>query len=126
MILIDTSVWISLYRKDKAEIGQKMWALTAANEAALCGQVWVEFVGGFRKKDQRKEYEKLLKAYPFLDTSREAYEKAAEFLANHPRLGAGDAIIAATAVTQKVPLLTLDHDFKVLEKEGLEIISSAP
>ena len=119
MVLVDTSVWISLYRKEKALIGQKMWTLVSENQAALCGQVWVEFVGGFRKSTERHFHEKALKAFSFLETTREAFESAAEFLAKYPRLEPGDAIIAATALSSKSPLFTLDRDFSVLVSEGL-------
>jgi len=96
-----------------------MWALVTANEAAFCGQVWVEYLGGFRKEADRKTHEKSLRSFPFLETTREAYEKAAHLLAKHPRLGAGDAIIAATALMTKASLFTLDKDFQELALEGL-------
>jgi predicted nucleic acid-binding protein len=121
MVLIDTSVWISLYRKEKSEIGQKLWALVAENRAALCGQVWVEYLGGFRRKEERSKHSKALHAFPFLETSRKAFERAAELLADFPRLGSGDAIIAATAMVTQSALFTLDKDFSVIVHEGLEL-----
>lgn len=122
MVLIDTSVWIALYRGAKTDLGERLWSLTTADTAAVCGQVWVEFLGGFRKEKQRLEFESSLRAFPFLETSRGAFEKAAELLAKHPRLGSGDAIIAATALTTRSSLLTLDHDFQVLVPEGLDLV----
>ena len=121
MVLVDTSVWIALYRKEKTDVGQKMWALVAENQAALCGQVWVEYLGGFRKEAERRENTAGLRRFPFLEPTRGAFEKAAELLARHPRLGSGDAIIAATAMTTKSPLWTLDRDFSSLITEGLEL-----
>lgn len=53
MVLIDTSIWLSLYRKQESELAQKLWMLAARNEAAVSGQVWVEFLGGFRKQAVR-------------------------------------------------------------------------
>lgn len=44
MVLVDTSVWISLYRRRGSEVGERLWQLVARNEAAICGQVWVEFI----------------------------------------------------------------------------------
>ena len=38
MVLVDTSGWISLYRRRNNEVGEKMWRVVARNEAALCGQ----------------------------------------------------------------------------------------
>ncbi|MBI4373399.1 MAG: PIN domain-containing protein [Deltaproteobacteria bacterium] len=121
VVLVDTSVWISLYRKENAEIGQRMLSLVSDNQAALCGQVWVEYLGGFRKEPDRREHERSLGKFPFLETTRTAYERAAALLAFHPRLGPGDAIIAATAIDSRSPLFTLDRDFFRLASEGLEL-----
>ncbi|HEX5035341.1 MAG TPA: PIN domain-containing protein [bacterium] len=121
MVLIDTSVWIALFRKKSGDLGEKMLTLVANNNAALCGQVWVEYLGGFRKEELRRYHEAALGNFPFLETSRSAFRLAANLLAAHPRLGAGDAIIAATAISNGSPLLTLDKDFLPLSKEGLEL-----
>ena len=67
MVLVDTSIWIALYRKKGTRIGQKIWMLAARNEAAVAGQIWVEFLGGFREQSLRQAYEEKLRAYPFLD-----------------------------------------------------------
>jgi predicted nucleic acid-binding protein len=119
MVLVDTSVWISLFRKENEEIGQKMWGLTAANQAAVCGQVWVEYIGGFRKESERKKHAKAFQAFPYLETTHKAYELGADLLGKYPQLGPGDAMIAATAITTGAPLFTTDHDFQALRKEGL-------
>jgi len=121
VVLIDTCIWITLYRKQGADLGQKVWALAADNQAAFCGQVWVEYMGGFRNDLERKRYEKAFRSFPWIPTDRHAYEKAADLLARHPRLVAGDAIIAATAILNRAPLLTIDKDFSVLGSEGLEL-----
>ena len=119
MVLVDTSIWIGLYRKQESEIAQKLWILAARNEAAISGQVLVEFLGGFRKELVRRSYRRKLNAYRFSDTTRAAYELAAELLAEHPRLGPGGAIIAATAITTQSALFTTDRDFAVLRTDGL-------
>jgi predicted nucleic acid-binding protein len=123
MVLIDTSIWIALYRKQRAETGEKMWMLAARNEAAIAGQIWVEFLGGFREQSIRSAYEEKLRAYPFLGTTKAAFDLAADLLAAHPRLGAGDAIIAATAISSDVPLWTADRDFHELTPAGLRLFS---
>ena len=100
-----------------------MWMLAARNEAAVSGQIWVEFLGGFRDPVMRSAYEEKLRAYPFLETTRAAFDLAAGLLAAHPRLGAGDAIIAATAISSGVPLWTADRDFHELTSDGLRLFS---
>jgi predicted nucleic acid-binding protein len=123
MVLVDTSVWISLYRKRDTAIGQKLWMLAARNEAAVSGQVWVEFLGGFRKPAERSSFRDKLRAFGFLETTRAAYDLAVELLAAHPRLGAGDAIIGATAITSRSALFTLDRDFAPLAAHGLQLFT---
>jgi predicted nucleic acid-binding protein len=122
MVLVDTSIWISLYRKKDAETGQRIWMLTARNEAAVTGQIWVEFLGGFRDPVTRAAYTEKFRAFPFVETGRDSYDLAAELLAAHPRLGAGDAIIAATAITSGAALWTADADFNDLRAEGLTLV----
>jgi predicted nucleic acid-binding protein len=121
MVIVDTSIWISLYRKKSAEIGQMIWMLTARNEAAVTGQIWVEFLGGFRDRSIRTAYADKFRAYPFIESDRAAYDLAAELLAAHPRLGAGDAIIAGTAITSGAALWTTDADFDELLADGLHL-----
>ena len=121
MVIVDTSIWISLYRKKSAEIGQTIWMLTARNEVAVTGQIRVEFLGGFRDRTRRIAYAEKLRAYPFIETGRAAYDLAANLLAAHPRLGAGDAIIAGTVIASGVALWTTDTDFDDLAADGLQL-----
>jgi predicted nucleic acid-binding protein len=121
MVIVDTSIWISLYRRKAAEIGERMWMLTVRNEAAVIGPVWVEFLGGFRDRATRAAYTEKFRAFPFIETERGAYDLAAELLAAHPRLGAGDAVIAATAIMSGAALWTPDADFHELRADGLRL-----
>ena len=121
MVLVDTSVWISLYRRRRSEIGERMWRLVARGDAAICGQIWVEFIGGFRRSPERQRMVAGLRWFPFLDSDRQVFERAADLLARHAVLGPGDAIIAATAIHARVQLFTLDSDFQALTSEGLSL-----
>ena len=102
-------------------MGERIVMLVTRNEAAITGQIQVEFLGGFRDASTRAAYAEKLRAYPFVETGRAAYDLATELLANHPRLGAGDAIIAATAITSGSSLWTTDGDFEELASEGLNL-----
>lgn len=121
MVLVDTSVWISLFRRSRSRVGERIWQITARDEAAVCGQVWVEFIGGFRATEKRHAYADEMRAYQWLDTSREACELAAEWCASLQDIGPGDALIAATAFTHGAALLTLDAGFTNLADEGLRV-----
>ncbi len=121
MVLIDTSVWIQLYRKKTVPIGERVWALVGENEAAICGQVYTEFLSGFKKKDEFAFFEEKLSRFPWLETNQKIFQTAAKILVNHKGLGLGDAIIAATALVWNVPLLTLDKGFHNAQIDGLKI-----
>jgi len=124
MVLIDTSIWIGLYRQRNSELGGLVWRFVAQNQAAICGQVYVEFISGFRKEKQREDYASDFQGFPFLETNFEACKIAAEILAHFPNLGSGDAMIGATAILHQVPLLTVDKDFRCLESWGLRLFLS--
>jgi predicted nucleic acid-binding protein len=122
MVCVDTSVLIAHHRNPRGAAAARLRALVDANEAAICGQVWVEFVGGYRNARRRSLIAGLLREFPCLDTSRDAFELAAEWVATHRAIGPGDAIIAATAVSNDVPLLTIDRGFEVLAGAGLVLL----
>ncbi|MBI4237377.1 MAG: PIN domain-containing protein [Deltaproteobacteria bacterium] len=124
MVLVDTSVWITLYRKKDHALGQLLWSLVARNAAAICGQIWVEFIGGFRTAQLRAEYAATFASFEWLPTDESTYRLAADLLATCPQLGSGDVIIAATAITHDVPLLTGDTDFQQLVAHGLQLVNT--
>jgi predicted nucleic acid-binding protein len=121
LVLVDTSVWISLYRQKGSALGDYLAYLAAKNEAAVCGQIVVEFLGGFRKSAEFDRYRDNLSAFPFLPTLPDAYWRAAAWTARHRRISSGDAIIAATAHAADASLLTRDRAFLSLEDEGLRL-----
>jgi len=121
VVLVDTSIFISLHRHRSARIAQRLQQLANRNEAAVCGPVWVEFVGGFRSKRKRERIAEMLKAYPWLDSPRQVFELAADWVADYRGIGAGDAIIAATAYFNDARLMTIDKGLLTLTAAGLEV-----
>ncbi|MBV8781010.1 MAG: PIN domain-containing protein [Phycisphaerae bacterium] len=122
MTLLDTSIFIALFRRRHLGIGERVKDLIIQNEAYICGQVWVEYLGGFRSASRRKMYAEQLSSLPWLSTTREAFEFAADLQAMHQSLNSADAIIAATAILQDAQLLTIDKDFASLREYGVEIV----
>ena len=124
MVCIDTSIWVLSWRQNGGEVWHDLRELILADQAALCGQVWVELIGGFRSEERRMTNTRRLHGYPWLDTSRTAYELAAEWIASFKGIGAGDAIIAATAFLNDSPLFTVDRSFESLRGAGLKLFKS--
>ena len=122
MVCIDTSIFITIHRQPKSPLAIRMFELASDGEAALCGQVWVELIGGFRNVARRKLVRKGLVEYAWIETSRDAFDLAANWVATYRGIGAGDAIIAATAYLNHCPLFTVDRGFKPLCAAGLELL----
>jgi predicted nucleic acid-binding protein len=121
LVLVDTSVWISLYRQKVTALGDYLAYLVARNEAAICGQILVEFLGGFKKPGEFARYRGNLDGFPFLPTPADAFWIAAGWSARHRGISTGDAIIAATAHVAEATLLTRDRAFAILERQGLRL-----
>lgn len=121
--VIDTIVFIQLFRKHQTALSRQVIALVERDEAAICGQVWVEFLGGFGNERRRQDYAQRLSAYTWLNSPREAYRLAADLCAKYRGIGPGDAVIAATVIVNNASLLALDIGFNSLVSEGLKLAS---
>jgi predicted nucleic acid-binding protein len=121
VVCLDSSILISLYRNPNMPGLETARSVIIDGSACLCGQVWVETVGGFRSNERRAQCAENLAEFPWLDTPREAYELAADWVARHAGIGAGDAIIAATVKLADARLLTCDKAIAVLKREGVKI-----
>jgi predicted nucleic acid-binding protein len=124
MVLVDTSVWIGLYRAQESATGKAMRGLISRNEVAICGPVFVEYVGGFKSSTLRRMQIDLMRSLHWLDTTRTILERAAEWLGRSKHVGAVDAIVASTAFEFDIPLLTFDKDFEELKRFGVELLPS--
>lgn len=123
MVCIDTSIFISVYRQPKSKVATRMAELSDSNQIYICGQVWIELVGGFRNAERRRFVSERLRDYHWLETARNAYELAAEWVSTFRGIGPGDAVIAATAYLNECDLFTLDQSFNGLQKAGLKILA---
>lgn len=88
---------------------------------AVCGQVWLEYLGGFKRWADRERARRLFNSFEFLETTKHDFDLAAELRVKYS-LGYGDLSIAAVSIRNSVSLMTFDRDFKVLEQEGLKLI----
>lgn len=119
MVCLDSSILIGQVRAPGSAWAEEAAIVLRQGKACICGQIWVEVVGGYRSQSRRKTFTAYLQAFPWLETSREAFELAAEWVAKYRNFGPGDAIIAATVLLNDATLLTADNGFRVLEPEGL-------
>ena len=112
MVLIDSSVWIDLFRRRQPK---QALAIREAIEgdAATCGIVVQEVLQGIQPVRYLDWARKSLMRHYYLDAPQSVYFKAAEYVrrcrAGGLQLTTVDALIAAIAASHGASLWTLDE-----------------
>jgi predicted nucleic acid-binding protein len=120
MIFVDTSVWISYFRRSSDPIlVNSLHRLLDDNRAALAAPVKVELLAGVRA-DEATRLRRVLSAlpifYPSRDTWNETETRALKASSSGQRFGVADLLIATMATEHGASLWTLDSDFKRMAK----------
>ncbi len=121
MTCVDTSVLIACSRDPSHPLHSVVHKLAFDGTLRLCGPVWLEFIGGFRNAARRCLIAEQWRVISWLPTPDEAFETAAELVAQHRGIGHGDALIAASCILAGASLLTLDAGFDALRADGLRL-----
>jgi len=120
-VLVDSSAWISYLRSGEGTLSTSLERLLDENRAALCGIVLTEVRQGLRSHEQGEVLE-LFETLPYVETTRDDYERAGALLAGLQRRGmtipAPDGVIAALCLEHELELLEFDKHFEHIE--GLE------
>ena len=113
-ILVDTDIIIKIYRGDREKY--KIIASLQDN-LAISAITALELMVGAKTKKKQAEVSKTIKAYSFFDLnpliSLRALTLIKKYGVKHT-IGIGDALIAATAIENNIPLYTdnvSDYDF---------------
>ena len=126
-VLLDTSVWSLALRRRPGQATpaeeriRKEWEeLAREGRAVIIGAIRQETLSGIRHREQFEKLRTQLRAFPDLPVRTEHYETAAE-LSNACRrkgiaAGPTDALIAAVAHLEEIPLFTVDTDFARLRR----------
>lgn len=126
-VIIETSAWVSYFRSGDSSIADEVDRLLATNEAVLVGVVYAELVRGFRTSLQPQSLEADLDLLPYLETTHETWKRTGQLLADLQRRGEmipfPDAVIAAQALENGLPLFTLDRHFDRVEGLALHEIN---
>lgn len=112
MILVDSSVWIHLFRSpalsQTAAVGDRV-----GGEAATCGIILQEILQGLQPARYLDWARRSLRRHYYLDAPQSVYFKAAEYVrrcrAGGLQLTTVDALIAAIAASHGASLWTLDE-----------------
>lgn len=118
MHLVDTSVWIDFLRGMTNPRVALLEGLLEEGEAYVCEVTFAEICYGARDDRQWQKYRDYFSALPFLSLPPHWYRELAHMGYVLRRKGirpfTADLLIALTALTHKVPVLTSDPDFQPL------------
>jgi predicted nucleic acid-binding protein len=116
VVLVDTSVWIEYIDRVNPLVVGEMDMLLRAGEVATAGLVLAELRRGCRTRDQAKRMLGRLQGLPYLEVDRDnwlaAGQMAAEAAARGYKVEIADCLLAALALRDNCPILTLDQDFQ--------------
>lgn len=126
MVLPDTSVWISYFRSSSGREGDRLEALIAEREVAVCGPVLAELLAG-ASEGQREAILSTVGGLPFADLNRAGWEQvgtvARRLRQSGQTLPLTDLAIAVAAARAGHLLWSLDRDFERIAAalDGLEL-----
>jgi predicted nucleic acid-binding protein len=130
MVLEDSSVWIEALRRDgNLHIKVALENLLEAYEAAFCGPVKLEVLGGARVQD-RNRLEEQFKCIPYIPMRDSAWNAAKEIAWRlrdrgcHPPWN--DVLIATLSVTAECRVYSLDKHFRQMHDSGAGIVLYEP
>jgi predicted nucleic acid-binding protein len=130
MVLVDSSVWIEALRRDgRLDVKLALEALLEEYEAAWCGPVKLEVLGGARQQDRKalEEHFSCIPYYPMTDTMWDAAKTLAWRLrdkgCNTPW---NDILIAAMSRKAECRIYSIDKHFNLMHEAGAGIVLYEP
>ena len=121
MILVDTSAWIAFFR-NRGPVAAIVDHALEDDSVALCGPVITELRRGFKSAAERTQILPLLLACHQLPQPARLWNESGDLGFALARKGVTvkslDLLIAAFALTNGVPILTLDRDFRLIARAG--------
>jgi predicted nucleic acid-binding protein len=120
MFLVDTSVWIEVFRRpSRFDLG----SVADLDEVVTCLPVIQEVLQGFLQEHAFRIAREAMFALPLLEDSlsRDVFEEAVQLYRTARRAGVTvrssvDCLIAACAIRHGVTVLHVDRDFTLLAK----------
>ena len=120
MILVDTSVWIEVFRKQRS---LDLESLVAFDEVVVCLPIIQEILQGIRDEANYRVARDALLSMPVLESpmGEDVFTEAAQLYRSARRAGLTirsgvDCLIAACAIRHDIAVLHSDRDFTALTK----------
>jgi predicted nucleic acid-binding protein len=122
MVLVDSSVWIeALRREGRLDVKLALECLLEEYEAAWCGPVKLEVLGGARQRD-REKLETHFSCIPYLQMKDAAWESAKNLAWRLRDRGCvtpwNDILIAALSVEADCRIYSVDRHFEMMREAG--------
>lgn len=115
-IIADTCVWIDFFRNPDSELTLHLKEHIKERKVVMVGMVLSEILQGIRTKKEASRVKESLKRLPYLEVTRDAWEKAGELSRDLRRRGTtiplSDMIIASLAIAGGCEVLTVDPHFQ--------------
>jgi predicted nucleic acid-binding protein len=125
MVLVDSSVWIEALRRDgRLDVKLALENLLEAYEAALCGPVKLEVLGGARAQDRKALAEQFscIPYFPMADAAWDSAETLAWRLRDKGCTAPwNDILIAALSVKADCRIYAVDKHFQLMYESGAGI-----
>lgn len=125
MVLVDSSVWIESLRRDgRLEVKLALEGLLEEYEAAWCGPVKLEVLGGARPQE-REELEAHFSCIPYFPMADAAWDSAKALawrLRDHGCAAPwNDILIAALSIKADCRIYAIDKHFEFMRRAGAGI-----
>ncbi len=119
MLLIDTSVWVRLFRKDSNEFKQILIEAIDNRDYYLSRFTQTELLQGCKDDSEWSELNSYLITQDYIDPSLESWTAAARIYYDLRRQGITvrntiDCCIAASTIEHDLLLLHIDRDFEAI------------
>lgn len=118
MVIVDTSAWIEMHRlKGDAAVKLALRGLLDEFQAALCGPVEMEFLGGARPAE-RERLQAWCNILPYIRNDQKIWRKAAANYAALKSRGVtapwNDVLIATIAMENQCRVYAVDKHFEAM------------
>ena len=122
-IIVDTCVWIEFFRKPESDHTVHLKGLLRERRVAMVGMVLAEILQGIKVQKEARLVKESLKKLPYLEMTRDIWEKAGEISASLRRKGItiplSDLLISALAIYVGYEVFTIDPHFE--QVHGLKL-----
>ena len=124
-IIVDTCVWIEFFRKPESDLTVHLKGLLRERRVTMVGMVLAEILQDIKAQKEAMLVKENLKRLPYLEMTRDIWEKAGEISAFLRRkrvtIPLSDLMIAALALSGGYEVFTIDPHFE--QVNGLKLYS---